>query len=484
MNFIVIISDSLRRDYLGCCGNKWISTPHIDAFADKSLVFDKAYCASFPTVPHRRDVLTGRYTFTYTRWAPLSADEVVLAYVLGQNGYLSMMVCDCPHILENGYHYDRGFDGFEWIRGAETDRWRTQPREIQHPCNPLKIRAANSYIKHHRRNVSNRRYEEETLVARTMTEASRWLERNYKEKNFFLYVDTFDPHEPWDAPKWYVDMYDPGYTGEEVDYPLYGYIDYLSKEELKHCRALYSAKVTLVDRWVGMLLEKIEDMGLFENTTIIFMADHGFLLGEHNIMGKAFVGPEYFSYCPLYDEINHIPFIVHLPDCKPRRSKAIIQPPDIMATIIDLSGSTDPGTIHGKSFASVLKGDTDECRSFAVSSPAITAGGSGGTSVTIVKGNYFGILSGKPIPETGDGDKAIDGKEKTYAVAIRADGFIKSYVSDKPSTEDFLFDISKDPKQENDLKDQHPEILNEMRRDFLDLLKETGTKEKLIEPWR
>ena len=127
MNFIVIISDTLRRDHLGCYGNEWISTPNIDRFAERSLVLDRAYSASFPTVPHRRDVMTGRFTASYTPWAPLDREEVVLQQVLSDTGYVTMMVCDCPHIVENGYHYDRGFTGFEWIRGQETDRWRTHP---------------------------------------------------------------------------------------------------------------------------------------------------------------------------------------------------------------------------------------------------------------------------------------------------------------------------------------------------------------------
>jgi len=127
MNFILIISDTLRRDHLGCYGNTWISTPHIDRFAEQSIVFDRTYAASFPTVPHRRDVMTGRYTFTYSVWAPLPLDEVVAAEELGKAGYVSMMVADCPHILENGYHFDRGFAGWEWIRGQESDRWRTRP---------------------------------------------------------------------------------------------------------------------------------------------------------------------------------------------------------------------------------------------------------------------------------------------------------------------------------------------------------------------
>ncbi len=298
MNFIIIISDTLRRDHLGCYGNEWISTPNIDRFAAASLLFENAYSASFPTVPHRRDVLTGRFTASYTPWAPLSHDEVVLPEVLRQKDYLSMMICDCPHILENGYHYDRGFDGFEWIRGQESDRWKTWPDAPQEQCDPAKIRNAEGMRRRHRRNVAWWRHESDTFVARTMAETCRWLEDNYRRENFFLYVDTFDPHEPWDAPQWYVEMYDAGYDGEVVDYPLYARTDFLTKRELRHARALYAAEVTLVDRWVGRALEKIADLGLFRNTMVMVTTDHGFLHGEHGIMGKSLIGPHGLSYIP------------------------------------------------------------------------------------------------------------------------------------------------------------------------------------------
>jgi arylsulfatase A-like enzyme len=479
MNYVIIVCDTLRRDHLGCYGNKWISTPHIDAFAQQSIVFDRAYSASFPTVPHRRDLLTGRLTATYTPWAPLSSEEVVLAQALGDNGYVSMMVCDCPHILENGYHYDRGFDGFEWIRGQESDRWKTHPEAPEHPSDPAKIRNAERLRQLHRRNIADRRYEEDTFVARTMATASRWLEHNYQLDRFFLYVDTFDPHEPWDAPQWYVDMYDPGYEGEVVDYPLYSYTDFLTSAELKHCRALYAAEVTLVDRWVGRLLEKIGDLGLLTNTMILLTTDHGFLHGEHGIMGKGLIADKVFSYIPLWEEINHIPFIVHYPGAAPRRSQAIVQPLDVMPTLIELSvpgsrpapdsGPADnPGMMHGTSMAHVLREQSDQHRDFAVSLPYL---GSDPCPVTVVKDHWTGIL----YPQTSTGqqivDKAVDGYDKIQDAG------------QEPQT-DMLFDVQRDPAQAQDVHVAHPEVIQELRADLVRTLQETSTDDKFVERWR
>ncbi|MBN1900838.1 sulfatase [Candidatus Sumerlaeota bacterium] len=465
MNFIVIVSDTFRRDHLGCYGNPWISTPHIDAFASNALVFDEAYSASFPTVPNRRDVLTGRFTASYAGWAPLAPDEVVLPDVLGKHGYTSMMVCDCPHILENGYHYDRGFTAFEWIRGQETDRWKTHPEKTREMCDPSKIRNPENLRQRHRRNIASRRSEADCFVARTMNTASEWLEHNYKRDKFLLYVDTFDPHEPWDAPQWYVDQYDPGYTGEVIDYPCYAYTDFLSDDELKHCKALYAAEVTLVDRWVGRLFEKIEDLGLLKNTTVIFTTDHGFLHGEHDIIGKALISPERFSYIPLYEEINHIPLIISFPNASPKRISAIVQPMDIMPTILELAGCPIPETAHGKSYAGALSGKKQKHRDFAVSAPYLKGAG---VPATVVKDNFAAILYSSERNRNLV-DKAVDGYEKKQMKELEI--------------RDLLFDLSKSPNQEISISEEHPEIMSELRGDLIKFLKEIHTAEDIVKAW-
>ena len=493
MNFIVIVSDSLRRDHLGCYGNDWISTPHIDAFSKHCVVFDRAYVASFPTVPHRRDFLTGRFTATYVGWSPLGqrstitaehipadprpgvADEIVIPEILSEAGYVSMMIVDNPHILENGYHFDRGFDGFEWIRGQESDRWRTSPREPKYHCDPAKIRRRDRIQQRHRRAVANRRHESDTFPARTMNRATQWLEDNYQQDKFFLYVDTFDPHEPWDAPQWYVDMYNPGYTGDVVDYPQLAYVDgYLTDEELAHCRALYAAEITLVDRWVGTLFQKVEDLGLLENTMVIFMSDHGHLQGEHGIIGKALLWEqdEYFSYFPLYNDVNHIPFMVRYPGVAPRRSQAMIQPTDICPTIVDLANCADPGTMHGKSMSEVLLQGRDDHRAYTVSTPYIK---SDPCPATIVKDPWAAILFPRRRTEERLVDPAVDGFDKLQ---------VKSEFADQVQSEDMLFDMSKDPKQEHDVKDQHPEVMEELRADLVRRFEEVDTAKDIIDLWR
>jgi arylsulfatase A-like enzyme len=470
MNFILIISDTFRRDHAGCYGNRWISTPHLDAFARSAQVYENAYCASFPTVPNRRDVMTGCFTAAYTGWAPLTEKETVIAQVLSDAGYATAMVTDCPHILENGYYFDRGFQSWEWIRGQESDRWKTHPRNPGHPCDPKKIRGAERLAARHRRAAAVRRYESDTFVAQTMTKAGEWLEDNYRDgQKFFLYVDTFDPHEPWDAPQWYIERYNPGYGGEVVDYPHYARVEgYLSPEELKHCRALYAAEVTLVDRWLGRLLEKIGDLNLLDDTLVLFTTDHGFLIGEHGFIGKGLLPESQLIYIPLYEEISHIPLIVHLPGGGAGRRKAVVQPQDIMPTILELAQVPVPKSVNGRSFAGVIRGGADRHRDFAVSVPFI---GTETACATVWKDNWAGVLRPRKRAEGAQHvDKAIDG----YAKNERAAGL----------DSEMLFDMAGDPQQQRNLARDHPKVMAELRADLISYFESARADRKLIELWR
>ena len=195
---------------------------------------------------------------------------------------------------------------------------------------------------HYRWRAAHWETERDTFVARTMQRAADWLEANHTHEKFFLYIDTFDPHEPWDPPAHYVNMYNPGYTGEVIDHPIYDYCDYLSAEEIKHTRALYAGEVTLMDTWVGHLLEKVANLGLWEDTAVIFMSDHGHYIGDHGRIGKSGQGPD--GDWPYYEEVSHTAFMGYVPgsNAAGKRTKVLTQPVDFMPTILDLAGIKKP----------------------------------------------------------------------------------------------------------------------------------------------
>ncbi|MGC9175079.1 MAG: sulfatase-like hydrolase/transferase [Thermoprotei archaeon] len=123
----------------------------------------------------------------------------------------------------------------------------------------------------------------------------------------FLCVEFFDPHEPWDPPDYYVEMYDLGYGGEEVIYPAYGPIDYLSSDELTHCRAMYAGEATLVDKWIETVIEQLQDLRLCDSTTLIFTSNHAICFSEHDLLGKSIIMGDAHGAAPFTKRLHHSP---------------------------------------------------------------------------------------------------------------------------------------------------------------------------------
>jgi arylsulfatase A-like enzyme len=431
MNLVIIISDTLRRDHLGCYGNDWIHTPHLDSFAESCVVFDRAYCASFPTMPMRADLYTGKFTLNYLGWAPLPADEVILPEVLSEAGYATKAVVDTPFYVRKGYGYDRGFRDFEWIRGQGAER------------------PAMDY---------ERRYEEDFIAPRTCAAAERWLERHYQER-FFLYVDVWDPHEPWDPPAHYVERYLPKWDGTLIRPPYWYWKDAgLTRKDIRIANACYCGEVTMVDRWVGRLIEKMELLNVLDDTIILFTADHGFHLGEHGLLGKAISKKGLYKGAPLYEEVTRVPFLLHVPGAKARRTKAIIQPPDIMPTVLDLLGVKAPRDIQGISFAPVIEGKKRVGRRFAVTT--------------------------MPLYNPGMVTRAVDDFERKVEeylpATISAPPWVLLYFREGEKVE--LYNIDEDPKQSRNVAKRHPEVVKKLHRRYVNFLREIGTSEELLAP--
>ena len=364
MNVILIVADTFRYDYIGANGNPWIKTPSLDRLASESAVFDRAYTASFPTIPNRTDLMTGRYGEPLHPWAPLSWDALTLPEILAGHGYVTMLIHDTPHLVNYGFGFDRPFHGWEFIRGNEVDRWRTGPaRSIKLPTSPGKWRFPETFYAQYLRNVAGRQHERDYFAPRVMRAAMNWLEENRDHDRFFLWIDSFDPHEPWDPPRHYVEMYDPEYDGPEVTYPRHGPDDFLTPEERKHCKALYAAEVTMVDRWVGLLLDHLAAIGLADDTLVIFTADHGAAVGDHGQQWKS---------APLYEEIARIPLMIRHPQGvgKGMRTAALVQPPDLMPTILSALGLEVPREVQGRSLWPLITAERDRVRDLAVAGPS------------------------------------------------------------------------------------------------------------------
>ena len=352
MNVILILLDTVRRDFLGCYGNRLMQTPNIDRLASQSVVFDHAYTGSFPCMPARRDLWTGRFEFPWRGWGPLENDDNTLPGRLTRAGHRSMLVTDHFHLWERGSgNYHMEFSGVEFIRGQERDAWITddsipvdwpaaKTKLAGHFANPEETFAA------FRRNTAHFRYERDYFAPQVMQRAMDWLEGNCHSPDFFLLIDCFDPHEPFDVPEPYRSMYRTGTEKEEILWPNYGATT-LNPEEIQDVRALYSGLLTMVDHWVGRLLDKIEQLRLMDNTAIVLMTDHGHLFGEHGLMGKPWAG---LADSNLYQELARIPLMVYHPEATPHRVSGFVQAVDLHPTILDwLSVPYEKAELHGQS---------------------------------------------------------------------------------------------------------------------------------------
>ncbi|WP_088187328.1 sulfatase [Desulfosporosinus sp. FKA] len=494
MNVVFVISDTFRRDNLSCYGPTPVKTPNLDRLAEESYVFDNAYLGSFPTVPNRLDIMNGRFNFIDHEWCPLPSETVTLQQILSASGVVTQMVIDNPHLIENGFNYERGFDGWEWIRGHESDRWKVLPKEVTLPAHPSKLNNAHFVLPNYLRNTAWWKSEEDHFAARSVTEACNWLEEGQNAEKFFLYVDLFDPHEPWDAPKEYVDMYDKGYEGEEVIYPYNDYWEnIMSEAELNHCRALYRAKVSMVDHWIGILREKVKKLGLEEDTAFVFTSDHGYLFGEHGQIGKAFK-PEngYYEACRMYNEMRRIPLMIHLPgQKKSERIGALVQSPDLMPTILDLCGLVasksfggkaniqalqcgifytkdwrfEPESIHGKSLMPLIRGEVDKLRDFVVCSNTIIH------HTPVVSKCAVVTEDGWCLHYSGYYDEVLKESVKVNKVLIELQ-------PSKGKVEPELYYLPDDPNEEHNLIEGHEDLAREIHARYVKWLEEVGTPEE------
>lgn len=501
MNVVFFISDTFRYDNLSCYGPTVTKTPRLDAFAATAHIFENAYLGSFPTVPNRLDIMSGRFSCIEYSWERLPADVLTFQEILTASGVTTQMIADTPHILSDGFNYSRGWGGWEWIRGQGTDRWKTHPLDVELPASETKLRNPER-LKAYFRNTAWWKSEEDRFVARTVRTACDWLEEQAAfEKPFFLYIDTFDPHEPWDAPQPYVDLYDPDYEGENPTYPINGFWrEFLTERELQHITAQYRAEVTMVDTWFGVLLDKLDALGMREDTVVIFTSDHGFLFGEHGIVGKSLV-PEQkglgmkFESTRMYNDMRRTPLLIRLPEqTEARRHDALVQSPDLMPTFLELCGlvSTettegrseiqalhcgvfyterwkfDPARVHGRSLVPLMNGETDRHRDLAVSSSTLV-----GHTPLVAKSSIV-TEDGWCLHYAGSYPREAPGWSGTGLGP--ADRLLMLDITRAP-TAPALFYLPDDPGEEHDLVDANEALAREIHARYVAWLEELGTPE-------
>jgi len=366
MKVFLIIFDTLRKDHTGeTYGNNWIKTPNFDRFVQDSIVFDKAYPESLPTIPVRRAIHTGLRTFPFNHkrpqlrtddvveipgWYPIPPNQKHLAEYLNKHGYVTGFITSTYHQFKPNMNFHLGFDQWNWIRGHEDDKLRARYRGRRSSFNkkvkkhiigndPTSRFMQRHVLEQYFRNVQDRKSEVEYFPARTFQKAIDFVKDTRSFNSIFCLIDEFDPHEPWDPPKDYLELYvDKDYTGRKAITPNYNEsLDYIKKEELEYLRACYAGEVSLCDNWFGYFINELKQMELSEDSLLILISDHGHSIGEHNATGK-------LPTC-LYPELIDIPLIIKPPGnlkTSKRINKSFVYNHDLLPTILGFLNKNKP----------------------------------------------------------------------------------------------------------------------------------------------
>jgi arylsulfatase A-like enzyme len=459
-NIILLITDTFRYDNLGGrCPSMPVRTPELNRFAaDHATEVHGVMIGSFPTIAHRTDLASGRigWPFHGLQAVDLSGKNHVAA-MLGEKGYATQLICDCPHLFRA--HFDTAFTAAFQTRGQEGDMPLLHLNDaIERVMDPEKTRAQPQFrgfnlVDMHRWTNRGYRAEADTFAARTGNLACHWLEENSASGPFFLWVDFFDPHEPWDPPEYMVRRYDPDYRGPPMMHPNYGSSTAYTDAELRNLRAHYSAEAELVDRWLGRVLQKVDDLGMWDDTVVVVTSDHGISLGEHGRTGKSNLAAADNRYWPLYPEVNHVPLLIAAPGVKSGTGLSIlVEPVDILPTMLELAEVTvaPPEPFHGRSFAPVLCRGRGRFRDVVVSGCHVT-----GTPGMVPAGSVTPFVT---THEWGYAPVGANGQPELYRMLT-------------------------DPLATREVGKDHPEMVRELHGALLDHLSAHGAPPEAIAVW-
>jgi hypothetical protein len=202
--------------------------------------------------------------------------------------------------------------------------------------------------------------EEDMPGPRCFASAMEFLETNHNDDQWFLQLECFDPHEPFDAPPAFKDKFRTGWNGDVLNWPKYEKVTN-SAEEIAEIRANYAALVAMCDHYFGTLLDFMDRHDMWRDTALILTTDHGFLLSEHDWWGK--------NLQPYYREISHIPLLVHHPDfaaAAGTRRAALTQTHDLMPTLLDIFGLWIPEEVTGSSLLPLVRDSARPGRGVAI----------------------------------------------------------------------------------------------------------------------
>ena len=304
-NVLLVTFDTTRADRIGSYGNDRIRTPTLDGLADEGIRFANAVSVAPITAPSHSTILTGLYPTGHgvrdNGLFVLSEENRTLAEILKDRGYATAAAVGAFPVIAR-FGFDQGFDLFDdHLTGMYEDY--------------LGDRAPKKEL-----------FFDERRAAQVNEAVIPWLEAR-EDEPFFLWLHYFDPHQPFEPPPPYDQLY---------------------------ADDLYDGEIAYADSRLGHILEQLNRLGKLDRTLIVMTADHGEGLGEHNEITHAVLA---------YDSTLHVPLIIRPPGLGTERARVIdarVGTVDIVPTILDLLGMEIPAEMHGQSLASLWSGTPEE----------------------------------------------------------------------------------------------------------------------------
>ncbi|MBO0993153.1 sulfatase-like hydrolase/transferase [Bacillus sp. SD088] len=480
MKAIFILFDSLNRHYLPPYGGTETYAPNFERLSQKAVTFENSYVSSMPCVPARRELHTGRKNFLHREWGPLEPFDDSMPELLKKSGVYSHLISDHLHYWEDGGStYHNRYSSWEIVRGQEGDHWKGQKKDphipdvVRVPKNQQGTDTSSLW----RYDWVNRQYikrEEDQPQTKVFNLGCEFINNNWKEDNWMLQIETFDPHEPFQVMDHYLNMYnEKDYDGKHYDWPR-GKVEGETSEEIEQVRKVYQSLVTMCDHNLGKVLDLMDRYNMWEDTMLIVGTDHGFMLGEHQYWGK--------NQVPYYNEVANTPLFIYDPRLKVQNEKrsSIVQLIDWAPTLLDFFGLEIPEDMEGKPLRHVIEDDTP------IRDAALFGVFSGHVNVTDGKHVYMrAALKDKTndlfnytlmpmhmhnLFTVSELSKAqfVEGFSFTKGLNV-----LKVPAKDKYKVNNFgnlLFDLEKDPKQLHTMEDK--EIEEQMITKLLTLMEE------------
>ncbi len=332
-NIIFILSDDHRWDHMGCMGHPFLQTPAMDRLAAEGILFENAFVTTSLCSPSRASFLTGTYAHTHgvkNNITPWNGSNVTFLETMKARGYDTAFI--------GKWHMPGHIPTIPAI--DEFITFTVQGGQGQYFDCPLIVNG--------KQEPSRKAYITEELTDR----AIEFIESRVK-KPFCLYLSHKAVHHQFLPPPDLAHLYDnvdlklpkefdPWITATKGNL-LYGVLGPLPMHYRNYCAAL-----TALDREIGRLLVRLDELSIADNTIVVYAGDNGYFWGEHNLVDKRWA----------YEESMRIPFIVRWPSLIPdpgRRAKQMVLNVDLAATLSDLTRSPMSERFEGASFLPVLK---------------------------------------------------------------------------------------------------------------------------------